>query len=68
MGLALADPPACPQVQMGISPNTGSGRNPAADLDLYRHTSTPAAGFGYPPFSCLLPLYRKATSATSSWI
>ena len=30
-----------------------------APLDLYRHTSTPPAGFGYPPFSCLLPLYRS---------
>ena len=28
----------CPHAPNGISANTGSGRNPAVNLDLYRHT------------------------------
>ena len=43
-GLTLANAPACwfkrtcPQVEMGLSPKTGSASRPAALYDLYRHT------------------------------
>ena len=49
----------CPKVSNGISPSTGSGRNPAVFYDLYRHTflkdcgshdkKTPARGMDREP-------------------